>query len=203
MCSKAKSPTRNVGEHACWWRAWKCPCIHLSLHQGHKQEQKPGLLRRAQSSSFTPSGRISQGFCVAGRGRDFARGGDEAQIRRWLRLLPTWTRLIPKPLTSGSSALHQPSWTQLSQITKVRKGAGLGTEEEKATCPSQGSQGPLPEELSLPWSCLCLLSAKMTLPAMCSLSRLSSRNITGCGMSGELRWNPVCGDSRHSHLLSL
>ena len=68
--------------------------------------------------------------------------------------------LIPKPLTSGSSALHQPSWAQLSQLTKVRKGAGSGTEEEKAMCPSQGSAGSLPEELSLPWSCLCLCPPK-------------------------------------------
>ena len=169
MCSRLSLQQEIFGEHV-GGELGNAPCIHLSLHQGHKQEQKPGLLHRAQNPSFTPSGRISQGFCVAGRAGILQEGWPEAQIREVAGSAHMDPELIPKPLTSGSSALHQPSWTQLSQLTKVRKGAGLGTEEEKATCPSQGSTGPLPEELSLPWSCLCLLSAKMTLPAMCSLS---------------------------------
>ena len=68
---RAKSPTifgEHVGEEL-----GNAPC-HLSLPQGHKQEQKPGMHCRAQNPSFTSSGRIFSRLLCGRESRDFARG---------------------------------------------------------------------------------------------------------------------------------
>ena len=72
MCPGLSPQQEIFGEHV-GEELGNAPC-HLSLHQGHKQEQKPGMPCRAQNPSFTSSGRIFSRLLCGREGRDFARG---------------------------------------------------------------------------------------------------------------------------------
>lgn len=72
MCPGLSPQQEIFGEHV-GEELGNAPC-HLSLHQGHKQEQKPGMPCRAQNHSFMSSGRIFSRLLCGREGRDFARG---------------------------------------------------------------------------------------------------------------------------------